>query len=122
MYQIGFTTALIRECQYLALTPFCLAKGRINTLPIVRKEIDWALAEVSLDLKRLPESLRVIYPTFYSPQIRLMAADYDDYFPIETSGGQVGWERAIREAYSFIVSRSRHLDNHRYNLIWHGKI
>jgi hypothetical protein len=91
---------------------------RVHTLPIVWKEIDWQSAEASMNLLRLPEGLRVVYPRFmhmfFPPKIELMAAEHSGYFPIETYDDRVGWERAVREAYSFIVSRSENPDYIRY--------
>jgi hypothetical protein len=83
----------------------------VHTFPVAWKEIDWGIAEVTMNLRRLPDHLRVVYPTFmpmfFPPKIELMAAEYHDYFPVEMYDDRLGWERAVREAYEFIVHRTR---------------
>jgi hypothetical protein len=94
-------------------TKACRAQGLPMILPIVWKELGeehWAKAH-DAGLHRLPERLRVMYPTylhmFFPPPIELQAAESTDYFPMEVFADRLGWERAIRESADFLIDRSR---------------
>lgn len=84
-----------------------------HTFPVVWKDLGesgWVDATLLLGLRRLPDRLRVIYPDmFIPPSYELGAAASDSFFPVETFEDRMGWERAVREAYSFIVDRTNRL-------------
>jgi hypothetical protein len=96
--------------------------SRPLSLPIVWKPLGeggWELARDALEIHRLPTHERTIYPfsihMFVPPTIELRAAAHPGYYPIEIYDDRVGIERAIRESYSFITSRSR---SHWWRKLW----
>jgi len=80
-------------------------------LPLIWKDIDWKEAEFKLNLYRLPESKRMVYPKFLDyfipPRIKLESAHYHYYYPIEMHNDKLGLERSLRESYDFINSRTK---------------